>query len=583
MAIRHPELALGVTLALGLPLAVVLSAAPASAGPSPTLYVSTSGANSGNCASTACATVAYAVGQAESNYDSGSVIIDVAAGPYEGSTEAVTINDSSLTFDIQATGDPTLSAAGSGSDFTIDSGSTATISGLSVTGGSNLDGGGFYNKGTLILTDDDIFDNTTSYTGGSGIYNYGTLTLTDSTVSGNTAAVGGGGILNGGTATVTDDNISDNVATGDNGGGIENYAQLSLVNDTIEGNTANGGGGAMINSGAVTLSDDTIVENKASNSGGGIYNEGSSAVVANSLLTNNTFNSGTQSDCGGGFTDGGYNVTDDASCHFAGARADVTDTAIWGPSGSPPALAANGSSGPDTLAIGATSAAFEYLPTSNCDAPFSPTTATDARGFPRPGYPAQSNCDAGAFELQAPPTCSPTVGNPACTISATATLTGGSLSLAAPSSLSWSGSLAGADQQIDAQATLEPVDATGSGAGWELTASSTQFSGSPGGIPAPPAGASTLSLNGSTGSYLSATGPGEGCAGGSTCTAATSTEDPVPYPVGIGAAAAVIYTADPQTGMGALDLSSNWWLYVPARALAGSYADTVTLTISSGP
>jgi hypothetical protein len=193
------------------------------------------------------------------------------------------------------------------------------------------------------------------------------------------------------------------------------------------------------------------------------------------------------------------------------------------------------------------------------------------------------------------PTCSPTLSGAqtyagsepnttaSCTISGSASLTGGTLSVEAPSSLSWNGDLSGTDQQIDAPATLEPVDATASGAGWELTASSTAFSGSAGEIPAPSNGASTLSLNGDPGSYSSFTSPGDQCAAGSTCTLPASDTDPVTYPVGVGATAAVIYTADQGSGLGAIDLSSDWWLYVPAATLAGTYNDMITLTISTGP
>jgi hypothetical protein len=60
-------------------------------------------------------------------------------------------------------------------------------------------------------------------------------------------------------------------------------------------------------------------------------------------------------------------------------------------------LAANGSSGPETLAIGTDSSAFEEVPPANCTV--STTVSTDERGEPRPGFPGE-NCDAGAFEAQ---------------------------------------------------------------------------------------------------------------------------------------------------------------------------------------
>jgi len=35
--------------------------------------------------------------------------------------------------------------------------------------------------------------------------------------------------------------------------------------------------------------------------------------------------------------------------------------------------------------------------------------------------------------------------------------------------------------------------------------------------------------------------------------------------------------------MGAIDLTTDWWLPIPGNAYAGTYTDTITLTISSGP
>jgi hypothetical protein len=90
-------------------------------------------------------------------------------------------------------------------------------------------------------------------------------------------------------------------------------------------------------------------------------------------------------------------------------------------------LAANGSSGPETLAIGTSSSAFEEVPPANC------TVTTDERGDPRPGVPGE-DCDAGAFEYQPAPTVSavspksgPTTGGTAITITGTGFIAGASV------------------------------------------------------------------------------------------------------------------------------------------------------------
>lgn len=56
-------------------------------------------------------------------------------------------------------------------------------------------------------------------------------------------------------------------------------------------------------------------------------------------------------------------------------------------------LQANGSAGPETLALFSTSPAVDEVPAADC------TVATDERGRPRPGV-GETNCDAGAYEYQ---------------------------------------------------------------------------------------------------------------------------------------------------------------------------------------
>ena len=112
----------------------------------------------------------------------------------------------------------TVNAGGTSRVFQVDSGVTASISGLTITGGSAGNGGGLANYG-------------------------GTTTLTDCTVSGNTAGSGGGGVYTnrGGTTTLTNCAVSGNAAHY-GGGLLSNYGlALTLTGCTISGNTADGG------------------------------------------------------------------------------------------------------------------------------------------------------------------------------------------------------------------------------------------------------------------------------------------------------------------------------------------------------
>ncbi len=73
----------------------------------------------------------------------------------------------------------TIDAGGKSRVFVVDSGVTAALSGLTITGGSASGGGGLANHGTVTLADCTVSGNSASSFGG-GVDNYGTATLTDS-------------------------------------------------------------------------------------------------------------------------------------------------------------------------------------------------------------------------------------------------------------------------------------------------------------------------------------------------------------------------------------------------------------------
>ena len=94
----------------------------------------------------------------------------------------------------------------------VNSGVTASISGLTIENGQklyqhgNVNGGGIDNSGTLTLSNVAITGNSTNGSqGGGGIYNNGSLTMSNSTVSNNAGYDGysGAGIRNSGQMTLT--------------------------------------------------------------------------------------------------------------------------------------------------------------------------------------------------------------------------------------------------------------------------------------------------------------------------------------------------------------------------------------------
>jgi hypothetical protein len=179
-----------------------------------------------------------------------------------------------------------------------------------------------------------------------------------------------------------------------------------------------------------------------------------------------------------------------------------------------------------------------------------------------------------------------------CTITGTATVGAGTLSLgAATGSISWATALSGYTVTIAAHDPVTVVDATGSGAGWNLTASATPFTDSTGSTKCAAANPCTLGsrFDMSETAIHNDSETGVECATGATCTLPTdSVPRPVTVPTSCGTSGttctpATLVDAAPTTGMGAIALDAYWWVTIPANAHAGTYSSTITLTVSSGP
>jgi hypothetical protein len=110
-------------------------------------------------------------------------------------------------------------------------------------------------------------------------------TLSGLTIANGRATGNGGAIDNRGTLAVTNSTFSGNSATGD-GGGIANSGSVSLVNSTLSGNSAtgNGGGVANLNTGTMTLVNNTLSGNRAGIGGGGLFNSGGNVFFKNTII-----------------------------------------------------------------------------------------------------------------------------------------------------------------------------------------------------------------------------------------------------------------------------------------------------------
>jgi hypothetical protein len=166
----------------------------------PTLYVATSGTNTGNCQtqSAPCASISYAVSQAASL--TGGVTITVAAGTYDDHVSISKASWSSLSIDGSTTSATVVDGTSNGIVFNVDpswSPSSAPplviLNNLTIQHGddpSGNDAGGVLNTdSTVDITNCIVSDNT-----GSGIKTQGeqspatapVTTVMNSTISGNT-------------------------------------------------------------------------------------------------------------------------------------------------------------------------------------------------------------------------------------------------------------------------------------------------------------------------------------------------------------------------------------------------------------
>jgi predicted outer membrane repeat protein len=206
---------------------------------------------------------------------------------------------------IKGPGAANLAVSGdnNSSVFWIQSGVTASISGLtiedglgsfSVPHGPDSNGGGIYNEGNLTVKDSSLSNNTAGGYGGA-IYNLAGLTVKDSSISSNTAGNAGGGIYNFCcNASVLNSTLSNNsVAFSGGGGGIYNsgldgpVANLSVVGSTLTANSAsNGSGGGILNTGTADCKNCSLANNTALYGGG--FESDLSMTVTNTGLSGNS-------------------------------------------------------------------------------------------------------------------------------------------------------------------------------------------------------------------------------------------------------------------------------------------------------
>ncbi len=219
-----------------------------------------------------------------------SQTIDLAA--------TLTLPNDPVGVEILGPGGGVVNIQGNGSfqDISVPGG-TAILQGITVGGGSAMNGGGVESAGNLTLNNV-ILSGNTATEGGGGVYSSkvagSSLTITGGTIQGNTAGFGAGVVAGNGL------NVSGATITGNSarevGGGIDLPAggSLNLTSSTLAQNTAaSEGGGLYLGYATATVTGGSITGNTAG-SGGGLYSAGtgSSLTITGTSFSGNSAVSG---------------------------------------------------------------------------------------------------------------------------------------------------------------------------------------------------------------------------------------------------------------------------------------------------
>ena len=276
---------------------------------------SDTGAFNGASASTATSgDILWAVTQANLNTNPAGSVITFDPTVFNSSspqtitlTATLGLSEMPWTEAIQGPGAGALTISGNHlvQVFSIGSGVTATISDVTISGGS---GGGISNDGVLTITGCTVADNANAF--GGGVANRGLLTLNNSTIEDNVGILGAGLFNSSNWPAV----LNDCTIEGNNGSGVFNSGYMTVANSTIDDNSK---GGIFLGTGALTLTNATITGNSdagvkaygssgyyfsasslrindctiSGNSGGGIYVPASAVAVTldNSIVAQNTY------------------------------------------------------------------------------------------------------------------------------------------------------------------------------------------------------------------------------------------------------------------------------------------------------
>src|SRR6516164_2331852 len=156
-----------------------------------------------------------------SSLDGGTITLSSTLGTLDLAHTLTIDGQTGLTKGITVSGNKAVRV------FQIDSGVTASISGLTITNGFARTGGGIYSSGTLTIDGDTFTGNKAVKRGGAIDQSGGTVTAIGCTIRGNTVQ----------------DYLNPEIPEGTGGGICDEGGTFTATNCTISGNNADGGGG----------------------------------------------------------------------------------------------------------------------------------------------------------------------------------------------------------------------------------------------------------------------------------------------------------------------------------------------------
>ncbi|MCZ4312787.1 DUF4347 domain-containing protein [Comamonadaceae bacterium G21597-S1] len=191
-------------------------------------------------------------------------------------------------------GNTTIGGFGTDRVFDLRSGAgTVAMSGLTIQGGGDEDGGAMRIHASVTVTLTDVVIRNNSGKNGGAILNEGNLTITRGSITGNTAVNNdGGAIHNTGTLALNQVELANNAASnGHKGGAIYNKGTATLTEVWAHDNTAEEGGALWVsgNGNSFTLDRVTLNANAASKDGGAVFGDnGSNLLAVNVTISGNS-------------------------------------------------------------------------------------------------------------------------------------------------------------------------------------------------------------------------------------------------------------------------------------------------------